>query len=395
MPAIKTSTKTSSKKSSNKKPQANAQKTAVKSDFPALSTKNVSVAVSSVAAVINAPVTRVFNTTTMLERLRKAAVPEYSTVESIAKSLRVTVDSIGKLPEMAKSWPYFRADNVAQFFDLSDDIDACLFDQTEMLILNDSGVKSMFFSIPGIYKLLLLSDFSESTKLRLIEEYRTPGYPGEWFVPKLVPNKSKYPLLILNTFRNETHFERHVKHNANDQYPISQVARLMFKIGAPKKFSHLECGTPSEVQLTNGCVQEKWSNDIFKFGTNSPNLTLKKGDKVVKLTKKFKPIIKQKSYTYDEMIALLCVSAPRNFVRMIVNDSKHVHDLQVTYTHSDNMAGFLYLSPEGQLTIGDNVDNSVSFSVACACRVTDIICAKKLIDAKWTFDEIISHIACA
>lgn len=345
-------------------------------------TKNTSVAVAASVATST-------TTSSMLNRLRKSAVPEYPDVKSIAKVLKVEETVLGRLPEFAKSWPYFRADNIAQFFDLSKDVDACLFNQTELLILNDSGVKHMFFSVDGVYKLLLLSDFSDQTKINLIKEFRGEIFETEWFTTKVVPNKSKYPTVIAHTMLNETPIDKYM--NTHGNISTVTVSKILFGSGNYIKFYGLPYGTIKEIQLTTGCTRATYASDIIFFGQDSPNLTSKKEGKTIMLTKKFKPIFKHKIYSCAEMFALLCVLMPKHFVRIIINGSDGIHDLE---RMKHNMThGFLYCSPENVLTVGDNIDNSVSFSVDRACRIADTIFAKKLIDLKWSFDEIVAHLA--
>ena len=197
-------------------------------------------------------------------------------------------------------------------------------------------------------------------------------------------------MIIMNTLRDETPLSM-----SSTVVPIHELSELLFSAGHLMRFYDLPYGTIEERQMTSGCTQEKYlmtcTSSVITFGQNSPNLTLKKEGKLVKLTKKFKPIIKHKKYTRDEMTAIGCLLMPSNFVRTVINGDNNLHEMKLGRTV--RQTGFIYASPEGVLTVGDNIDNSVSFSVARACHISDTTIAKKMIDAKWSFDDIAAHLA--
>jgi len=367
-------------------------------DFPVLGKKKPSEKSVSKQTVAQATPTKSHNTACMLERLRRASLPVCKTLKDIAKVIDIQPDRISKLADYANDFPYYHGGILAQYFDLTTDIDISLFNMGETLILSDSAkdIKGLFFSLTGVYKLLLLSNFTATTKLNLIKEYQsTDSLPKEdWFKVKTVINKTKYPTARMDTSLNELPFDRYIKSTIDSRYTSAVVMRLALLSGLKEDLSDLFplIGNPVTQQLHHGCVQDKYVSRVLSKGPDSPNLSFKNQGKLVRLTKKFKPILNQYSFDFDSMLALLCIGNPAGFVRIIINDTMFVNNIPVP---EPQQTGFLYMSPENKLSVGDNIDTSTRFEVAQACRIADVILAKRLIDMNWSFDSIIENLAIA
>lgn len=280
-------------------------------------------------------------------------------------------------------YPYYVLYDICKIFDIKRDICTMAFELEEMPIVN----KTMFLSVAGIYKAILFSEMPLTTKLLFSDEYiKKTGMleDKEWYHCTL-DGPEVTPKVLINYCPLYEYGLNEVL-DPNALGTIFYLMRLRHNESVMNFVYTTMQTTNSSVLLTKGMISS--GNAYSHFYANSGlsgGIMVMKNRKKVKLSKKFRPILRIQEIKRHNIISFMAALFPEYFASAFLQD-RNIH---VLYKLHDFTPGMLYEKVDKTMYVGDYSEDIIAdHNTLNACPIIDKTMVAKMIGYNWSFSEL-------